>query len=114
MRATFLKTLILAACCATPPLHAFKVLCILGSFPSLSDTFILNQITGLIDRGHDVSIYASGKEADGIYQPQVARYHLIERTFYQSLPQDFTVDLVICQYAYFYDTYKQLHNQYNL
>ena len=30
------------------------------SFPALSETFILNQIIGLIDRGHQVDIFATG------------------------------------------------------
>lgn len=32
---------------------------VLTEFPTLSETFILNQITGLIDRGHEVEIHAS-------------------------------------------------------
>ncbi len=37
-----------------------KIAFIVGGFPSISETFILNQITGLIDRGHDVEIFAKG------------------------------------------------------
>jgi colanic acid/amylovoran biosynthesis glycosyltransferase len=35
-----------------------KIGFIVSSFPSLSQTFILNQITGLLDLGHDVEIFA--------------------------------------------------------
>ena len=35
-----------------------KIAFIAGVFPALSETFILNQITGLIDLGHDVDIFA--------------------------------------------------------
>jgi len=35
-----------------------KIAFIVGGFPSISETFILNQITGLIGRGHDVEIFA--------------------------------------------------------
>lgn len=35
---------------------------IVGHFPRLSETFILNQVTGLIDRGHQVDIFS---EYDG-------------------------------------------------
>ena len=38
-----------------------KVAFIVGQFPILSETFILNQIVGLIERGHDVDIYADQK-----------------------------------------------------
>jgi colanic acid/amylovoran biosynthesis glycosyltransferase len=29
----------------------------LSSFPQISETFILNQITGLLDLGHEVDIF---------------------------------------------------------
>ena len=35
-----------------------KIAFIVPQFPLLSETFILNQITGLIDRGCKVDIYA--------------------------------------------------------
>jgi hypothetical protein len=37
-----------------------------SEFPKLSETFILNQITGLIDRGHEVHIYATRKAAGAL------------------------------------------------
>ncbi len=36
-----------------------KIAFIVELFPILSETFILNQITGLIDRGHKVDIFAN-------------------------------------------------------
>jgi colanic acid/amylovoran biosynthesis glycosyltransferase len=59
-----------------------KIAFVLDSFPALSETFILNQITGLIDRGHTVDIYASGPRDDPKCHPDVERYGLIGRTFY--------------------------------
>ena len=35
-----------------------RIAFVLGIFPALSETFILNQITGLIDCGDEVDIYA--------------------------------------------------------
>lgn len=35
-----------------------RILFWVGDFPSLSQTFVLNQITGLLSRGHDVEVYA--------------------------------------------------------
>ena len=35
-----------------------KIAFIVSGFPTLSETFILNQITGLLDLGHDVEIFA--------------------------------------------------------
>ena len=55
-----------------------KVLFLLKSFPKLSETFILNQITGLIDRGIDVRILASRKSNEKLIHAGVANYRLIE------------------------------------
>ena len=39
-----------------------------GRFPSLSETFILNQITGLIDRGHEVDIFPHGRQEADLFK----------------------------------------------
>jgi colanic acid/amylovoran biosynthesis glycosyltransferase len=51
-------------------------------FPSLSETFILNQITGLIDRGHDIYIYANKSENNTLRHKDIDRYNLLAKTFY--------------------------------
>ena len=38
-----------------------RIAVLVDKFPAPSETFILNQITGLIDRGHEVDIYANTK-----------------------------------------------------
>ncbi len=50
-------------------------------FPVVSETFILNQITGLLDRGHDVRMFAQ-RPTGALAHADVARYGLIERTTY--------------------------------
>ncbi len=60
-----------------------RILFIVGSFPALSETFILNQITGLIDRGHEVDIYSLNRpENTSKVHPDVESYRLLERTYY--------------------------------
>jgi colanic acid/amylovoran biosynthesis glycosyltransferase len=61
----------------------------LGSFPALSETFILNQITGLIDRGHSVSIFAERQSTDAETHPDVEHYGLRRVTRYEDLPERF-------------------------
>lgn len=56
-----------------------------GQFPLLSETFILNQITGAIDRGHEVDIYADLPGEIAILHGDVVKYELLDRTTY--LPQ---------------------------
>ncbi|AFZ29891.1 glycosyl transferase group 1 [Gloeocapsa sp. PCC 7428] len=60
-----------------------RILFIVGSFPALSETFILNQITGLIERGHEVDIYSlhRPKNTQKVH-PDVENYRLLERTYY--------------------------------
>lgn len=55
---------------------------IVGKFPILSETFILNQITGLLDRGHQVDIYADSPGDLEKLHSDVVTYNLLERTYY--------------------------------
>lgn len=62
-----------------------RIAFIVSRFPSLSETFILNQITGLIQRGHSVDIYATDKDQpQGTVRthPDVIAYDLLSRTYY--------------------------------
>jgi colanic acid/amylovoran biosynthesis glycosyltransferase len=51
-------------------------------FPVLSEIPFLNQIVGLIERGHEVDIYADSAEAGGAFHPDVERLDLQSRTHY--------------------------------
>ncbi len=63
-----------------------RVAFILSSFPKISETFILNQITGLIDRGVEVDIYAWRNPNEESVHPDVEKYSLLDRTYYMSAP----------------------------
>ena len=56
-----------------------KIAFLLREFPVLSETFILNQITGLLDQGHDVEIYADGPRGEGKVHAAVEQYDLLEK-----------------------------------
>jgi colanic acid/amylovoran biosynthesis glycosyltransferase len=59
----------------------------LGAFPVVSETFILRQITGLLDCGHDVDLYADTPGDPGMpVQPDIHRYRLLDRTLYLDAP----------------------------
>lgn len=53
-----------------------------NAFPTLSETFVLNQITGLLDRGHDVEVIAR-QSATGPHHSDIERYGLVQRTRYR-------------------------------
>jgi colanic acid/amylovoran biosynthesis glycosyltransferase len=58
-----------------------RIAFIVGHFPRLSETFILNQVTGLRDRGHEVHLWS---EYDGDWEhahPDVEQYNLRSRTY---------------------------------
>jgi colanic acid/amylovoran biosynthesis glycosyltransferase len=55
---------------------------VLGEFPRISETFILSQITGLLERGHEVAVYAGRPGPRGPVHPDVGRYRLLERVRY--------------------------------
>ncbi len=59
-----------------------KIAFIVNNFPIVSQTFILNQITGLLDLGHDVEIFANFNPKERIVHPDVEKYHLMERVNY--------------------------------
>jgi len=62
-------------------------------FPSVSETFVLNQITGLIDRGHEVDIYAEKPEENSKTHPDVQRYNLCNRVCYINKPKNILIQM---------------------
>lgn len=60
-----------------------KIAFIVNIFPALSETFILNQVTGLIDQGCEVDIYSLlVPSVQSKLQPNVKKYDLLNRTYY--------------------------------
>ena len=55
---------------------------VVETFPSLSETFVLSQITGLIDRGHEVDIYAQRADSSVKIHADVTKYGLLDRVYY--------------------------------
>lgn len=49
------------------------------SFPSVSQTFVIRQCTALIDRGHDVTIFARRPKSSEPVHEDVRHYGLVER-----------------------------------
>lgn len=62
-----------------------KIAVIVNAFPSVSETFILRQIIGLLQRGHDVDIDAE-RPAAPVIKPHadIERFRLIDRTHYRT------------------------------
>lgn len=66
-----------------------RIAMFVGQFPVVSETFILRQITGLLDLGHAVDIFSDTRgDATGPVQTEVAKYRLLDRTTYMDMPPE--------------------------
>ena len=66
-----------------------NILVVTKYFPAPSETFILNQIVGLIDNGHDVRIYADKKADDDNVHEVIEDYGLLQKTsYFPALPDN--------------------------
>jgi len=64
-----------------------KIGYVLGFFPKLSETFILNEIIELKRCGHDVVIFSLFHPEDRVIHPEVQKYGLLKDTFYLQNPK---------------------------
>ena len=59
-----------------------KIAIFVGQFPCLSETFIIDQITNLIDRGHDLKVISVEPGNSDLHQPEIARYGLLNNAHF--------------------------------
>lgn len=66
------------ACGATavPTRDRFRIALFVPSFPELSETFILRQVVGLLERGHDVRVFAHRAHSGGPMHAAAAQLDL--------------------------------------
>jgi colanic acid/amylovoran biosynthesis glycosyltransferase len=64
-----------------------RIALIVHQFPAVSETFVLNHITGLLDRGHEVEIFARDGGSQAPRHEAVDRYELDSRTTYWGMPE---------------------------
>jgi colanic acid/amylovoran biosynthesis glycosyltransferase len=64
-----------------------KVAVVVGQFPVLSETFIVNQIASLIDSGNDVQIFSYQKSEEIQTHKIIADYHLLDKCTYYQYPE---------------------------
>jgi colanic acid/amylovoran/stewartan biosynthesis glycosyltransferase WcaL/AmsK/CpsK len=63
-----------------------KIAFIVGGFPRISETWILAQVTALLDRGHEVDIYARRASGQSVAHADVSEYDLMRRTHFFNVP----------------------------
>lgn len=64
-----------------------RIAVLVPRFPMLSETFVNNHVTGLIDAGHDVTIVSAHDPTDPITHEDISRYNLLGRTRYLHVPE---------------------------
>ncbi len=62
-----------------------KILFFVSTFPCTSETFVLNQVTSMIDKGHDVRIYSWGKGDKACAHIDIEKYKLLNKTWYMDM-----------------------------
>ncbi len=62
-----------------------KIAVVVSRFPEVSETFVLHQVTGLLDLGHDVQIVSTRRPNDEVTHAAVEEYDLLSRTHYISM-----------------------------
>jgi len=77
------------------PMRRLHIACFLYEFPALSETFVLNQLVGLLEAGHEVAIFAERPRAEEKRHGDVGRYRLVERTCYLDMPQAKSLRLLL-------------------
>jgi colanic acid/amylovoran biosynthesis glycosyltransferase len=60
-----------------------KIAFVVGEFPALTETFILNQITGLLDEGHEVDIITNRPSETATMHRSIDQYGLLQKTYYR-------------------------------
>jgi colanic acid/amylovoran biosynthesis glycosyltransferase len=63
-----------------------KIAFLVIEFPKLSETFILNQIVGLIENGHEVTIFSLHRSEEQKLHPDVKNHDLLKITQYIDIP----------------------------
>lgn len=64
-----------------------RIAIVVSVFPSISETFVLNHITALIERGHDVTIFSRSHSKDNSYHADIMKFDLLKKTvFFDEIP----------------------------
>ncbi len=63
-----------------------RVAFFLKIFPATSETFVLNQIIGLLNRGHEVEVFSEYRNTTDPWHPDVEKNQVLKRTTYPERP----------------------------
>jgi colanic acid/amylovoran biosynthesis glycosyltransferase len=64
-----------------------RIAFVVPAFPSVTETFIINQVADLLDRGVDVEIFAFNRGSADLVSSRFSQYNMRERTHYLEMPR---------------------------
>lgn len=96
-------------------LFSARFLYVFDKFPWYTKSIIVNQITGLLDRGHEVNIYSRKKKSYEFIEDKIIEYNLLDKTIYETIPYKNlnSYDAIICQYGSEGKIFAKLKKKYN-
>ncbi|MGA1870998.1 MAG: glycosyltransferase [bacterium] len=83
-----------------------RIAFIVSEFPVLSETFILNQMTGLLDMGHELTIFSERNSKASKVHEDINKYKLLERVYYSNMPSNKISRLLKALYLILINFYK--------
>jgi colanic acid/amylovoran biosynthesis glycosyltransferase len=96
--------------CVTSTKKRMKIFMFVSAFPQINNVSATNQITGLIDKGHDVTIHSFGEGDFVNVQSDVAKYGLINKMVFK-IPASFDdYDIVMFQMGHKLFDIRTTHN----
>lgn len=84
-----------------------KIAFLVSEFPSVSQTFVLNQIVGLMDLGHDVQIFPEKSGGAGKVHRNHEKYNVSTHTHHYRIPKNKV--LRICKAIFLFARYAPSH-----
>ncbi len=84
-----------------------KIAFILGEFPNLSEIFILNQITGLIEMGNEVKILSTTRPKEKMYHDLIDKFKLMRLvTYFPAIPRNYLLRILKGKALFFLNFFK--------
>ena len=74
--------------CVSTKVNKDKIIVIQGGFPAISATFIIDQMTGLINRGYEIENWSTYIRKENVIHPDIFKYNLLSLTKYLKLPDE--------------------------
>ncbi len=71
-----------------------KIAYLVAEFPSVSQTFVQNQIIGILERGHDVTIFSLCQKDDVLVNQEFLKHNLLAHTDYLNIPRNKMVRVI--------------------